>query len=261
MVFSPVFCIFVDINLTDMKKLRIFTAAACCILIAEAVQAQTQAVFSYGGEYLRAAGDNAALYNGRIQAPMPDNIESLYLRDRGESDRGEIPVPVSPDASYATGNIFYDGVLYTGVRMRLDLCRDELVAAGPSGSVVGAVLVPDRLSWADVRGYRVVRPPAGTCDIPEGYCLQLHSGSFEVLKKESYEYSYSQMKFTNRSVRYYVVRDGVAHRVGSKGSVLRLLKDRRAELDRFVRTGRPDFRRNADNAIVAVVREYERLTQ
>ncbi len=251
------------------KKFRLLFAVTVCIaFFPMQTRAQTRAIRDYSTEYLRTASDDAALFNGRIQAPMPDNTESLYLRDRTARDpnagRTTIPTPVSPNASYSPGNLLYDGVFYVGVRLRLDLCRDELVAAGPTGSVVGAVLDPERLEYADLKGWRIIRLSSSSprLALPEGYYLQLHAGRCEVLKKESYDYSYSQMKFANRSVRYYIVIDGIPERIrGSKGSVLGLLRDRRAELDRFVRTNGLDFRHDTENAIVAAVREYERLTQ
>lgn len=255
---------------------------ACCIALSLALpsraqmQTQTQSqaqtpeedLVRYSEEYVRAAGYNAALFNGKIQERIVGNIESLYLRDRGYVERNTLgeeisPLAVPPLESYSVGDVLYDGVLYVGVRMRLDLWRDELVAAPPGDSFYGAILDPTRLEYADLRGYRIVYLPASTQDSAprEGYYQQLHKGRLEVLRKEGFEFDFASHEFTNHTIRYYIAKDGVYHRVPRrKGPVLRLFRDRRSELDRFIRSAGIDFRRNPERALIEVVKEYERLT-
>ncbi len=252
-----------------MKKLLFFI---CPALVGTAFTGQAQAqtpnkIASYSAQYMQQAGDHAALFRGRLQTRLPGNVESLYLRERGRierDDRGKevAPQPVPPFASYGVGDLFYDGVLYVGVRMRLDLYRDELVVAPPDESFSGVVLDPSRFGYADLRGYRVIRIPAGSpSGLAEGYYQQLHEGIHTVLKKEIFQFREAELRFTRISIRYYVEKDGAYHSVGKrKGPILRLLGDHRAELNDFVRLGGLDIWNDTDRALVGIVSEYERLT-
>jgi hypothetical protein len=256
-----------------MKRIRflIYPLLFCCIFSIR-VQAQTLSgtIDDFSKGYLSSAGSNAALFNGEIQAPLPGGVESLYLRQRGSGERDEagrelFPRQVSLNESFGVGDILYDGVKYVGVRMRLDLYRDILMAS-PGDSFIGAILDPSRLGYADLRGYRIIyisadEPPPYNTDFRPGYYLVLHDGPHEILRKERLEFNLSNYEFTGRTIYYYVEKDGAFHRVRArKGSLLSLLRDRRSELDRFIRAEGIDFRRDMERAIVLVVREYERLT-
>ncbi len=147
--------------------------------------------------------------------------------------------------------------------MRLDLYREEFVAASPGSSIYGVVLDPSRFGYADLRGYRVIHigAPSLPNDLDEGYYLQLYDGRHEILKKEYFEFNATNREFTNYYIRYYVEKDGAMHRIGRrKGPLLRLFRDRRGELDRFIRTNGLSLRTDGETAIVRIVSEYERLT-
>ena len=56
----------------------------------------------------------------------------------------------------------------------------------------------------------------------------------------------------DQSVKYYIRKEGVYYTVRSKGSVLKVLKSKKKELD---------FKHAPEEAIVAVVRQYEQLNE
>ncbi|MDR2912920.1 MAG: hypothetical protein LBV38_06500 [Alistipes sp.] len=234
---------------------------------AQASSDTRSAIDGYSAAYTVAVGDNMALFVGEIQGPLEGGSESLYLRERGSGEsvaagRQEAPRPVGTPDSYSTGDLLYDGVKYVGVRMRLDLYRDEFSVTAPGSSYFGTIIDPDRFGFADLRGYRVVRIPPNRSDLSEGYYLRLNEFGPEVLKKESYEYNPIYREFSGPAIRYYVERNGVYHKVSrSKGSVLRLLRDERGGLDDFIRSRGINLRRDTDNALVLIAGEYERLRQ
>ncbi|MDR2894654.1 MAG: hypothetical protein LBU97_04255 [Alistipes sp.] len=259
-----------------MKKYVLMLAVAVCLAVLQAgAQSPTEETKRYSEKYLRSAGDAAALFGGRMQTNLIGNLESIYLQERGaqryDSDGIEIfPQPVSPLESFAVGNIVYDGVFYRGVRMRLDLFRDQLAISPPGGLIFGALIDPGRFGYADLRGYRIVRFPAPTRpdDLPEGYYLQLSGGDGggegagrRVLKKEVFIFDDNYMEFTGRTIKYYVEDgEGVFRQIRRrKGSVLRLLRDRRAPLDRFIRAEGLDVRHDTERVLPLIVDEYERL--
>ncbi len=249
-----------------MKRLLFITPLVVCTLAAVQIQAQApnEDIGRYSEKYVHTAGDNTALFVGRIQEQMPGNIESLYLREKGYEERDSagthiFPQPVPPLESYALGDILYDGVFYVGVRMRLDLYRDEFMVASPGSTIYSAILSPERLDYADLRGYRIINSPSD--DLPGVYYQQLHDGRHEVLRKERFEFSRSKMEFTAHFIRYYIKKEGEYHSVGRRQSaVLKLFRDHRSELRKFIRDHRLNMRRNPEEALVEIAKEYERLT-
>lgn len=254
-------------------KLRIFLLSATCASLAPTAQAQIEAptpgIASYSADYVRRTGTNASLFNGPTQQPLIGNIESMYLRDRNSVERDEFgveirPQPVSPAESWAVGDIFHDGVFYRGVGMRLDLHRDQLSIFSP-GSLgwIGLVINPSLFGYADVRGYRIIHLPDPVSDdfMRGGYYLLLNEGRHRVVKKERFELDNTFLEFRLRTIRYYIEKDGVFHRVGKRrGPVLKLFEEHRAELRRYARTNRLDMRKDTERALVEIVDEYERLT-
>ena len=218
-------------------------------------------------EYYRDSADNeAALFSGKVQQPVARRTESLYLRQRGVVVRdawgnAAYPEPVLPLESYSEGTLLYDGILYKGVQLRLDLHRDELVVLAPS-RINGIILESERVGYADLRGYRNIhiRPGNPKYNLPGGYYQILYSGGIEVLKKETFQYHTSENAFVNRVVRYYIEKEGVYHRVDArKGPVLRLLKEHRVELKRFIRQAGIVFRNDPEKAVETVAAEYDAL--
>lgn len=249
-----------------MKRLKLYLfSAAMCLSFSLQAQEQSPEIQRYSEQYVKQGQENIALFNGKLQGIMPRNMESLYLREReyaltNKFSAKEMPRQVGPTASYDSGDVFYDGVFYSGVSMRLDLYRDELVVAPESVLSFGSVLQVDRFGYADLRGYRIILSPSK--NLPGTYYLQLHDGPNEVLKKESFALNSQQSAFEFRTVRYYVKKDDIYHSVGKKKKeVLKLFDDRRDELRLFMRTNRINIRRNTENALVEVAKEYERLTE
>lgn len=257
-----------------MKKLLLFLCLAGMAgqgtLRAQSVaEPDVQAAIDrYSQGYLTTIRSDAAIFNGKIQAPMPDNRPSHYLRDRGFVERDEygheiFPQLVPTNETFAVGDLWYDGVKYCGITMRLDLFRDELMVQVAEGSPHTAVLDPLRLGYADLRGYRIIYIPERSprFNLPEGYYLRLREGRHDMLRKERFLFSLSKMEFIDRSLRFYVEKDGVYHPVNpNKRSLMRVLRDRRRELERFVRENRIDVKRDTESSLVRIVEEYERLT-
>ena len=65
----------------------------------------------------------------------------------------------------------------------------------------------------------------------------------------------------DQSVKYYIRKEGVYYTVRSKGSVLKVLKSKKKELARYIKRRKLDFKHAPEEAIVAVVRQYEQLNE
>jgi len=209
-----------------------------------------------------------ALFSGKIQPPYNRFTESLYLRHRGfrEEDvwgKELFPYPIPPNESYAQGNLLYDGIYYTRVYMRLDLVRDELVVR-TANNLYGIILDPEKLQYADFHGYRILYIAANDprYNLPPGYYQLIHDGENRVMKKETFQYNLSEQKFINRSIKYYIEKEGTFHRVKqTKGSILKVLREHRRELDRMIKGLNLNIRRDMEASIVTIVSEYEQLNR
>lgn len=208
------------------------------------------------------------LFSGKIQQPYNRLTESLYLRHRGfkEEDiwgKETFPQPIPSEESYAQGNLFYDGVYYTNVYMRLDLVRDELVVR-IANNMYGIILDSEKFQYADFHGYRIIHIAENNPDysLPPGYYQLIHNGENRVLKKETFQYNLSEQKFVNRSIRYYIEKDGTFHRVKqTKGSILSVLREHRRDLDRMIKGLHLNIRKDTEASLVMIVTEYEKLNR
>lgn len=202
--------------------------------------------------YASFASGQAVIFHGKEQLKYSPSIKNHpYLK----SDK------------YAAGNLSFEGILYEDVKMRLDLYKNELLLLSPDERY-NIVLPSDRVDFAHFHGYHIFYhdPEGKENSLPEGYYLRLHDGRCTVLEKPSCAFS-KQIKGLeveesfDQSVRYYIQKEGAYYPVGSKGSVLKVFKERKKELARYIKQEKLDFRHAREEAIVAVAREYERLNE
>lgn len=201
-------------------------------------------------DYTSAAAGQCVIYHGKEQLKYPTSIKNHpYLK----SDK------------YVAGNLSFEGILYKDVKMRLDLYKNELLLFSPDNRY-NIVLPNDRVDFAEFHGYHVFyRYPDGRADnLPEGYYLWLHEGKCTVLGKWSCILSKTIKDMQpedsfDQSVKYYIKKEGVYYTVKSKRSVLKVFKSRKKELARYIKQQKLDFKHAPEEAIVAVVKEYERI--
>lgn len=220
----------------------------CVIVLAvNTVKAQDAAA-----DYASFASGQAVIFHGKEQLKYSPSIKNHpYLK----SDK------------YVPGNLSFEGILYEGVKMRLDLYKNELLLLSPDERY-NIVLPSDRVDFAHFHGYHIFYhdPEGKENSLPEGYYLRLHDGRCTVLEKPSCAFS-KQIKGLeveesfDQSVKYYIQKEGAYYPVGSKGSVLKVFKERKKELARYIKQEKLDFRHAREEAIVAVAREYERLNE
>ncbi|MDR2810632.1 MAG: hypothetical protein LBB84_08800 [Tannerellaceae bacterium] len=198
--------------------------------------------------YLAMEGKHSPLYTGKIPLPYPAYMENYPYLQRPE---------------FTEGALSYGGTCYPGIRMRLDVYHGRLLVS-PPGELYEVILPPEQVDYAKLHGYHVFYfyPDSLKDSPPAGYYLLLHDGGCRVLSRPV-----CSMRETSRdgvvtgwfrcSTKYYILKDSVYHAVKSKGSVLKLFPSHRKELSRYIGEHRLNFRRNAEEALVAVVKRYE----
>ncbi|MFS2807934.1 AAA family ATPase [Parabacteroides distasonis] len=232
----------------NFKSLLYYFGLLCVCAFAIA----TAGAQDVGGDYISSAAVQSVIYHGKEQLKYPTSIRNHpYLKSE----------------EYVPGDLSFEGILYKGVKMRLDLYKNELLLFSPDNRY-NIVLPGDRVDYAEFHGYHIFyrHPDERSGNLPEGYYLRLHEGKCTVLGKWSCTLSKTIKDMQvdesfDQSVKYYIRKEGVYYTVRSKGSVLKVFKSKKKELARYIKRRKLDFRHAPEEAIVAVVRQYEQLNE
>ena len=207
-------------------------------------------------DYLNRSGIETLVYTGK------EELQYQYPNLRGH--------PYLDTNEYREGELLYDGRLYPGVRLRLNTHTDALSILSPIN--YGIIVSSDQVEYARLSAYTILyirqspsmEVKAGKA-LPEGYYACIPMKKHPVYRREvryperKIEWMQVEWSFKLQS-RLYIYKNGIYHSVGSKGSVLKLFKDKRAELNRYAKTERLNFRKDKVQSVVALVSYYESMT-
>ncbi|GHU16486.1 hypothetical protein FACS189441_8450 [Betaproteobacteria bacterium] len=206
------------------------------------------------GDYLLHTGGSAVIYSGKEEANYSRMREHPYLDTQ----------------QYREGTVWFDGRLYPGMQMRLNVYTDELILLAP-GNPFGVIAPSERVDSAFFPAYAVFynlpvreQVKAQQCLPDRGYYARLYNGAYPVWKRQTKHLEKItngmniEQIFTPRT-RFYIYKDGRYQSVGSKGSILKLFASKKKELNLFIRQQQLDFRGAPDDVIVRLVTYYESL--
>ena len=92
-------------------------------------------------DYVSSAAGQSVIYHGKEQLKYSTSIKNHpYLKSE----------------KYVPGDLSFEGILYKGVKMRLDLYRNELLLLSPDNRY-NIVLPSDRVDYAEFHGYPIFR--------------------------------------------------------------------------------------------------------
>jgi hypothetical protein len=234
-----------------MTRQTLYLLTTLSLLLSGPLRAQQTVIH----EYLQRAALSALLYTGKEDMRYPGMKGHPYMDTE----------------QYREGTLLFDGRLYPGVLMRLNTHTDELVLASPDRRY--AVALPsDRIGYARLPEYTLLYRHEADKDslrqglaLPAGIYACLYEGACQVYKRE--------VRYRNREIkdmqaewiftlqtRFYIFKDGIYHPVSSKSSVLKLFKDKKKELNQFIRLQALDFRDDKAHAIATLAAHYESLS-
>ena len=198
-------------------------------------------------DYLRIAGNQSALYNGKAQEGHPSTTNHPYLIDE----------------QYAKARLSYLGVIYPEVALRLDLSRDELVVQSPGFRSV--VLFPENVDFAELHGRHIIYFYRDNLSgsPSTGYYFLLHSGNCKVLEKQTAKITVNRNtleEYYDLLTNFYLYKDGVYYTIRNKRELLKALQPYKKELKHFISNNNLRFRHNAEGLITQTVIEYEKLS-
>ena len=208
----------------------------------------------------------SSLYYGKEEERLPFNLTTPYLRPIDVENRmnNDFFEDTNKNA-YTEGELFYDGVFYPKVTLRLDLFLNRLIVLTPNRTN-NVVLEGHKLGYADVSGYRVVfLEPDGAKNHPgEGYYMRFSDGQYPVYKK--YIYKLQRTPSETRlilTIRHYVYKDGVYHAIKNKGGILKVFKLKKKELEKFIEDHNLSFENDLikGSSFAKVAKQFENLNK
>lgn len=208
--------------------------------------------------YNKSIGQQSRLYNGIEYEPYDRTVQGapLYPLDA---------------LTWEPGEVNYDGITYKDVPMKYDIYRDVLVAL-LYNHFSPYVLLKERVRDFSLRGLHFVRVETDSLavnrsEINSGYYEQLYGGKLEVLAKRSKTMQSSPNVTVNEIYiyflshnEYYLKKGNDYHKVSSESSFLKILKDKKPQLQQFIKDNNIRFRKDPEAAMVKIAAYYDRLT-
>lgn len=212
-------------------------------------------------------------FQTKLKAQQSENkyINLSYLYNGVEYLRHPAKIQGSPfflDTEYNNGTIVYNGIFYDGLRLKYDVVTDQLVTRYIDGNSEMSFL-SGLVSKFSIEGFKFVYLPTNTLgDVKTspGYFQELIDGkaSFFIKRKKNLKETSGVRDITSEFVvadEFYVLKDNILHRVSSKSSVLNVFKDKKKELNAFLKNQSINFRDNPELAVSKIVQEYNELTK
>lgn len=170
------------------------------------------------------------------------------------------------DKSLHDGSVLYDGTWFSEVPLLYDLSADELVTIH-QGSGYFQKMVKQKTDAFVLNGHTFVNLKADSAAgsvMEAGFYDLLYNGNVKVFarrRKVLQERATVQGMEGHYDVidKFFIWKDGVYYPVGRKGSVLKVLRDEKKELNKFARANNLKFRKMREEAITQTVQHYDSL--
>lgn len=220
-------------------------------------QQQNDTVF-----YLRSVDSVIAFYTKQAG---PD----LYLYSGREYYRSQVSTAGFPFFEWegaVEGSVFYNGNLYRHLGLQYDIAKDELVIENYLRNNV-VKLVPEKIGYFTLGQHIFInfKPDENTVGaMNPGFYEILSSGKITVLARHEKKFTlplnpedktskYAAYNF------YYVQKNGIYHPVADKKDLLELLKDKKGELKKFIRSNNIRFNKDMQESILKITGYYSQL--
>jgi hypothetical protein len=201
--------------------------------------------------YYENLGEESPLYNGS------EYLEYAYTLQEGH--------PFFAAANFINGNVNLDGMIFHDVPMLYDIVKDQLIIQ--DFQRVHKINLPaDRIQQFFLYDHLFVRLTRDASDpIKTGFYDQLYKGKMELLakrrKKISEKYSNVEIiKVVTSQDIYYIKRDGAYYAIKNKSSLLAVLKDKKKEVQQYLKTNNIKFKMEPERAMIMAVKYYDQIT-
>jgi len=171
--------------------------------------------------------------------------------------------------AFTAGSVFYDGVLYNNVLMLYDLYKDKVVVL-LYNHFSKFSLVDEKIKYFDFLGHHFINIDADTVanktEIKSGIYDELYLGKIQVLEKRVKNVQSNSVglsgpeSYFNFFKDYYLKKGRNYYKFSGQGALLDILKDKKKELQQYIRSNQIKFRKDPDDAMVKIATYYDRIT-
>lgn len=194
--------------------------------------------------YTQAVGVQSHMFNG-----------SEYLEYAAQGD--ETPYMFE---DWAYGTMEYSGEYYDNVPLFYNLATDQVITVYTGGSKIQ--LLRPKVKYFTLEGHKFVRLDNGK--VAEGFYDLKYDGNMKFYIRRvkvaatKVNGNTADAIFELR-VKYYITRDDKFNSVKSKGSVMKLVKDKKKELKKYMRENKLKFGAQRESSIPKILAYYEQL--
>jgi hypothetical protein len=208
--------------------------------------------------FYKSMGEQSRLYSGHEYLPYDPHIKGTAL------------FPYDGQG-WEPGEVVYDDILYKNVPMMYDVYKDALVVLLYNKFTM-YTLVKSRVHDFSFSNHHFIRLDADSITnnnsgMVSGYYDQLYGGKIEVLARRSKSIQNSSNSvvlvpetFFASKNEYYLRKGNTYYEIGSRGSILSVLKDKKKELQQYLRTNNIKFGANPEDAMAKMAAYYDHLT-
>ena len=167
---------------------------------------------------------------------------------------------------WLTGSVYYDGELFDGVALMLDLSRDLLISEHyPSGQPIA--LISEKVRSFTLAGhfFENIDNASVNNSLPgSGFYEILYPGETRLiarrqkLQKQEIKDLAVEIYYDERS-RYFIFKNGVYFPVKGRSTALRVLKDKKPEIKRYLRQANLSFASDREPLLRAIAEFYDTL--
>jgi hypothetical protein len=202
-------------------------------------------------------GDESRLYNGPEYSFYDPTITgNAYFMDV---------------KAFTQGAVFYDGALFTGVPMLYDLYDDKVVVLHYN-NFSKFTLLTEKVASFDFLNHHFININAdsisnNTAGLKSGYYDQLYNGKTKVLVKRSKSIqrisggTSDYEKFFDPAKDFYIKKNKTYYSVSSQGSLLNVFKDRKKDLEQYMKSNQMKYRTDPEQTMVKVAAYYDHLSK
>jgi hypothetical protein len=235
-----------------------------CLIFCKNSFAQTALTDSSSQQ--NALNNTLALYYGSVgkQSPLYNGMEYSFYDPTLKGTAYFLDTK-----AFTPGTIYYDRVLFSGVPMLYDEYSDQVVVL-LYNHFTKFSLIKQKVTSFDFLDHHFVNIGADSLAnntiIKPGFYDELYKGKVQVLAKRSKNIQTStggqgQESYFNLVQEYYIRKNNVYYSISSQGSLLDVLKDKKKDLQQYIRTNQIKFRREPEEAMVKIASYYDHLTK
>jgi len=247
-----------------MRRYTFFSLATVfsCLFVATDLSAQTTSIDSSSQQnalknsltfFYASLGKQAQLYNGSEYYPYDPTITgNAYFLDI---------------KAFTSGSVEYDGVKFTGVPMLYDVYSDNLVVL-LYNHFTSIALIKEKVASFDFLTHHLINIDSLSLPvnavIKPGFYDEVYKGKLQVLVKRSKNLQSTSGQssletYFNSFISYYLKKNNVYYQITGKGSVLDVLKDKKKDIQKYIRANQINYRKDPIDALVKIASYYDQI--